>query len=85
MITKKMRQNAAAMIRQDMYPADEMVSDYEAGKPLDAWREDAKAAHRLQTCGSSMDAMIEHIKQNYKQKKTPARKASTKRRAATKE
>lgn len=70
MILKKHRQNAAAMIDQEMWPAPEMVKDYVNKHGLDQWKQNEEAAYRLQQCGSSMAAMVEHIEANYEQKKT---------------
>lgn len=72
MITKIQMQNAEALIRQEFEPVMKLVADYEAGADPDGWRKDEKLV-KLFGYGTSLEAMILYITQNYQPKPKRAR------------
>lgn len=67
MITKIQKQNAEALVRQEFEPVLKLIADYEAGADPDAWRQDESLV-KLFGYGTSLEAVILHITQNYQPK-----------------
>ena len=67
MIRKIELQNAAALVQQKFEPILQMIADYEAGKDPDDWRQD-KMLVKFFGYGTTLEAVILHITQNYEVK-----------------
>lgn len=67
MITKIQMQNAGALVRQKFEPVLKLIADYEAGADPGDWRKDEKLV-KLFGFGTSLEAVILYITQNYKAK-----------------
>ena len=66
-------QNAEALIRQEYQPVMEMVVEYEAGKHPAEFLKDKQLTQQIRGHGTRIEAVVQHIKTNYKVK--PKRKA----------
>lgn len=68
MIRKIELQNAAALVRQKFVPVLRMIADFEAGaKSPDDWRQDDELV-KFFGYGTTLEAVILHITQNYEAK-----------------
>ena len=70
MTEKIQRQNAEALTRQKFPLLLEMIRAYEAGDNLTTWESNRFDVDRmLRVAGTSREAVIEYITQNYQRKK----------------
>ena len=75
MISKIQRQNAAALDRQAFPLVRQMIAAYQNGDELLTWGNQAEVRRPLQVAGTSFEAVMEYIAQNFLVKPSSKKRA----------